>query len=202
MINTKNNKKLLGSSILLAFTSSLCCIVPLLAIFGSAGSFLSMFSWLESIRPYLLGATALALAIAFYQAYKSSAKDNCGCEEKKTGLHSKTFLWIVAFLSLMLATFPNYAPLFQKTRVKQSIISNSSSKQSVLHIRGMSCPACEGHINQALESKKGVQSVITSYEKGQTVVKFDSTQVSLAELTATVEKETGYKITNKSTNVN
>lgn len=66
----------------------------------------------------------------------------------------------------------------------------------------MSCAACEGHINHALQTKKGVQSVITSYGKGQAVVKFDSTQVSLTQLESAVEKERGYKITNKSTNGN
>ena len=140
-MNKSNNNKLLGSGILLAFTSSLCCIVPLLALFGSVGSLASMFSWVEPIRPYLLGAIAVVLSIAFYQAYKPSAKDNCGCEEKKTGMQSKTFLWIVALLSVALSAFPYYAPYFQKKPIQQSVISNSNTKQSILHIRGMSCAA-------------------------------------------------------------
>lgn len=197
MRNTKNNKKLLGSGILLAFTSSLCCIVPLLVLFGSVGSVVSMFSWVEPLRPYLLGATAMVLGIAFYQAYKPTVKDNCECEEKKTGIQSKTFLWIVALLSVALSTFPYYAPYFQKTPIQQSISNNSYNKQVVLQIRGMSCSACEGHINHALQSKKGVQSVVTSYGKGQAVVRFDSTQISLAQLESAVEKETGYKIIKK-----
>ncbi|WP_316751519.1 mercuric transport protein MerTP [Pedobacter gandavensis] len=197
-----NTNKLLGSGILLAFTSSLCCIVPLLALFGSVGSLASMFSWVEPIRPYLLLATALVLAIAFYQTYKPTKKDDCGCEEKKTGMQSKTFLWVVALLSFTLSAFPYYAPYFQKKPIQQSTTSNFNYKQSVLHIRGMSCSACEGHINQALQSKKGVKSVVTSYGKGQAVVKFDSTQISLTQLKEIVEKETGYKIINKSANVN
>lgn len=197
-----NNINLLGSSILLAFTSSVCCIVPLLALFSSVGSVASMFNWVEPIRPYLLIATALILAIAFYQAYKSSPKDDCGCEKKKTGMQSKTFLWIVALFSVGLSTFPYYVPYFQKAPIQQSPTNNFNSKQSILHVRGMSCSACEGHINRALQSKKGVQSVVTSYGEGQAVVKFDSTQISLAQLEEAVEKETGYKIINKSTNDN
>lgn len=192
-----NNNKLLSSGILLAFTSSLCCIIPLLALFGSVGSIASMFSWIEPIRPYLLGATTLVLAIAFYQTYKPSSKDNCGCETKQTGMQSKTFLWIVTFLSVALSAFPYYAPYFQKTPIQQNTANNSYNKQSVLHIRGMSCSACEGHINHALQSKRGVCSVVTSYGKGQAVVKFDSTQISLTQLKMIVEQETGYKIVNK-----
>lgn len=197
-----NNNKLLGSGILLALTSSLCCIAPLLALFGSIGGVASMFSWVEPVRPYLLGATALVLIIAFYQVYKPNAKDNCGCEEKKSSMQSKTFLWMVAFCSVVLSTFPYYALYFQKLPVKQSTVISSYNKQSLLHIRGMSCSACEGHINHALQSKKGVQSVVTSYGKGQAIVKFDSTQISLAQLESAVEKETGYKIIKKSANVN
>ena len=117
-------------------------------------------------------------------------------------MQSKTFLWIVALLSVALSAFPYYAPYFQKKPIQQSVISNSNTKQSILHIRGMSCAACEGHINHALQSKKGVQSVVTSYGKGVAVVKFDSTQVSLPQLETAVETETGYKIINKSANVN
>ncbi len=198
----KLNHKLLGSGLLLAFTSSLCCILPLFALFGSVGSMVSMFSWIEPIRPYLLTATACLLGISFYQAYKPIAKDTCGCEEKKTGLQSKSFLWIITLLSITFSAFPYYAAYFQKATMQQNVVNNPNIKQSVLQIRGMSCAACEGHINQALQSKKGVQSVVTSYGTGQSVVKFDSTQVSLIQLETAVEKETGYKITNKSVYVN
>ncbi|PYF77428.1 mercuric transport protein MerTP [Pedobacter nutrimenti] len=197
-----NHIKLLSSGILLALTSSLCCIVPVLALFGSIGSAASMFGWVEPIRPYLLGATAAVLAMAFYKAYQPRSTDQCGCEEKKTVMQSKTFLWVIALVSLALSAFPYYISYFQKPPAKQSTLGNTYNKQSVLHIRGLSCAACEGYINHALQSKKGVQSVVTSYGKGQSVVKFDSTLVSLAQLEEAVEKETGYKITNKSSHVN
>lgn len=197
MSKGNNSNKLLSSGIVLAFTSSLCCIAPLLAIFGSVGSFVSIFSWVEPIRPYLLLATALVLARAFYLAYKPVSKDNCGCEEKKTGLQSKTFLCIIAVVSVALSTFPYYATYFQKEAVQLSASDRSYNKLSVINIQGMSCAACEGHVNHALQSKKGVLSVETFYAKGQTVVKFDSTQISLDQLKMTVEKETGYKTLNK-----
>lgn len=78
MSKTKNNRLLLGSGLLLALTSSLCCIVPVLAIVGGAGGAVSAFSWAAPLRPYLLAATVLTLGVAFYQAYKPQRKDECG----------------------------------------------------------------------------------------------------------------------------
>ncbi|SKA06635.1 Copper chaperone CopZ [Chitinophaga eiseniae] len=199
MSNEKNGKVLLGSGLLLAVTSSLCCIVPLLAIVGGTGGAVATFSWAAPLRPYLLGATVLILGFAFYQAYKPRQKDACGCpgEEKKSGLQSKTFLWVITVMSVLLSTFPYYAKYFQPQQSGPQIIVNNSAgaEQAVLHIQGMSCEACEGHVNNALLQKKGVRKVNTFYGKGISIVEFDSTQISLKQLAATVETETGYQVT-------
>lgn len=201
MSQAKYNRKLLVSGVLLALTSSLCCIVPLLALLGTAGSALSVFSWIAPLRPYVLAATAVVLAIAFYQVYKPVKKeDDCGCAEKKSWIQSKTFLWIVTIASIGLSTFPYYASLFQEEAPKQLITNVQSSHQTIISIEGMSCAACEDHVNRALLQRKGVQQVATSYEKGQSTVQYDSTQISLQQLAATIEKETGYKVINLNTN--
>jgi mercuric ion transport protein len=198
MSNGKNSKVLLGSGLLLAVTSSLCCIVPLLAIVGSAGGAVAVFSWAAPLRPYLLGATVLVLGFAFYQAYKPQQKDACGCadEGKKSWLQSKTFLWVITVVSVLLSSFPYYAKYLQPKASEQPIAVNNSAnvQQAVIHIQGMSCEACEGHVNNALLEKKGVQQVNTSYAKGLSIVKFDSTQISLQQLAAAIENETGYKV--------
>ena len=106
MSNEKNNKILLGSGLVLALTSSLCCIVPALAIISGTSSAVAAFSWAAPLRPYLLGATVLILGFAFYQAYKPQKKDECACETKRSFLQSKSFLWIVAVVSLLLSAFP------------------------------------------------------------------------------------------------
>jgi mercuric ion transport protein len=198
MTNGKNRKVLLGSGLLLAVTSSLCCIVPLLAIVGGAGGAVAALSWAAPLRPYLLAATVLVLGFAFYQAYRPRHKDGCGCtiEKKKSWLQSKTFLWVITSVSVLLSTFPYYAKYFQPEVSGQPVLVNTSAsiEEVVLHIKGMSCEACEGHVNNALLQKKGVQQVNTSYAKGISIVKFDSTQISLQQLAATVESETGYKV--------
>ncbi|HWK05113.1 MAG TPA: mercuric transport protein MerTP [Puia sp.] len=194
MSNGKDNKVLLSSGLLLAFTSSLCCIVPVLAIIGGAGGTVAAFSWAAPLRPYLLVATVLVLGFAFYRAYKPQAKGECGCAEKKSVLQSKTFLWAVAVISILLSAFPYYANVFQQKITPQLVADNSNMQQAVIHIKGMGCEDCEGHVNNALLQRTGVRSVRTSYAKGETMVKFDSTLTSLGQLAAVIEKETGYKV--------
>ncbi|HQS22877.1 MAG: hypothetical protein B7Y11_01595 [Sphingobacteriia bacterium 24-36-13] len=202
MSSTKQIRKLLGSGLLLALASSLCCIVPILALFGAAGSAVSMFSWIAPLRPYLLTLTVVVLGIAFYRAYRPARKDECGCADKKTGMQSKQFLWIIAFLSVGLSAFPYYADYFYPKNPAQPAATTGHFSQTVIRIKGMSCEACEGHVNHALQQQKGVQQVSTSYAKGESLVKFDSSQVSLQQLAAAVEKETGYTVTNIKNDVN
>lgn len=196
MSKSTQNKKLMGSGLLLAFASSLCCIMPILALLGATGSAVSMFSWIAPFRPYLLLATAIVLGMAFYRAYRPVKKDDCDCAEKKTGMQSKGFLWTVTLLSIALSTFPYYADHFYKKSAVQTTIQSGQFSQKVIRIKGMSCEACEGHVNHALQQQKGVQQVSTSYAKGESLVKFDSSQVSLQQLAAAIEKETGYTVTN------
>ncbi|HEX9513062.1 MAG TPA: mercuric transport protein MerTP [Puia sp.] len=194
MSNGKNNKVLLGSGLLLAVTSSLCCIIPVLTIIGGAGGTVAAFSWAAPLRPYLLGTTALVLGFAFYRAYKPEQKDECGCEEKKSVLQSKIFLWAVAVISILLSAFPYYAKVFEQKMPQRIVANNSNMRQAVIHIKGMGCEDCEGHVNNALLQKRGVQDAHTSYAKGEAMVKFDSTQISLPQLAAAIEKETGYRV--------
>lgn len=198
MSRAKKNNRLLGSGILLAFTSSLCCIVPLLALLGTAGSAASMLSWVAPMRPFLLAATAIVLGIAFYRAYRPATKDACGCAEDtpKGLMQSKGFLWVIAIVSVGLSAFPYYAPYFQQKAAPVTVMADAQGlSRVVMDIEGMSCAACEGHVNSALQGQKGVQEVVTSYAGGNAMVRYDSTQVSLQQLTTALEAETGYKVT-------
>lgn len=201
MIKAKSNTRLLGSSILLALTSSLCCIAPLLAIFGAAGGALSIFSWIAPLRPYLLGATVLVLALAFYRAYKPVKKDECGCDTRKGLMQSKAFLWIIAIISIGLSTFPYYEPYLQKEVKKHSASNRQNIQQTTFQIQGMSCAACEGHINSVLLQKKGIQTVTTSYAEATATIKFDSTEISTQQMADAIEKEAGYKVLNANEDV-
>ncbi|NIG55768.1 mercuric transport protein MerTP [Chitinophaga sp. Cy-1792] len=197
MSNGKNTKALLGSGILLALTSSLCCIAPLLAIIGGAGGSMATFSWAAPLRPYLLGATALVLGLAFYQAYKAKpVSDCCAVTAKKSWLQSKGFLWTVAAMTVLLSSFPYYAKYLQSPApvAKAAVTNTNHLQQVVLHIAGMGCEDCEGHVNKALQQLPGVHQVQTKYDKGISTVTFDSLLVSYQQLATTVERETGYKV--------
>jgi mercuric ion transport protein len=202
MSKSANTTKLLGSGVILALTSSLCCIGPLLAIFGAAGGALTMFNWIAPLRPYLLGATALVLALAFYQAYKPVKKDDCGCDTKKGPMQSKTFLWVVAIISIGLSTYPYYEPYFQSDEKKVVLKNGINMHQVTFRIEGMTCVACEGHVNKALREQKGVQEVSTSYVEGQSRVKYDRTKNSEQQLAKIIENQTGYKVINITSDVN
>jgi copper chaperone CopZ len=195
MSTGKNNKILFGSGLLLALTSSLCCIAPILAIISGTGSAIVAFSWADPLRPYLLAVTALVLGVAFYQVYKPRQEDECGCEEKRSVLRSKSFLWVIVVLSILLSSFPYFAHLFQRQVLQEALINRSPTiRQVVLHIQGMGCQECERYVNRALLQQKGVQEANTSYAKGEATIKFDSTQISMQQLTSTIENETGYKV--------
>ena len=50
----KIDKKLIGASIITAIAASLCCIVPVLALFSGASSVASLFSWVAPFSHTLL----------------------------------------------------------------------------------------------------------------------------------------------------
>lgn len=198
MRNSKNNKALMGTGILLAFTSSLCCILPLLSILGAITGLSSSLSWVEGFRPYLIMGTVLILAIAFFRAYKPKKSDDCGCsvDEKQSFVAFKRFLWIITVVSVLLISFPYYSGTFLSNPEKNAALVNENDLQeSILHIEGMTCKACEGHVNNALQKQLGVVESTCDYEKGLARVKYDKTKVTADKLAEETEKKTGYKVT-------
>lgn len=194
-INTRYN--VLISSILLATTSSLCCIVPVITIIGGVAGVSSSFGWLTPLRPYLIVATVLSLGFAFYQAYKPRKKDSCGCETgKKSFVQSKTFVWIIACLTIGLLTFPYYSHIFF-TQKQPNATQLSSTNDTVANFRviGMTCTSCEEHVNRVLLDEIGVVEAKTSYEDSTTTVIYDKTKVSLVKLMQSVNEKTDYKTT-------
>ena len=197
MSGQRSNKALVGTSILLALTSSLCCILPVLAIAGGIGGFASSLAWVEPLRPYLMAGTAAVLGTAFYRAYKPKKADHCGCAagEKKSVMASKGFLWTMTVISALLMTFPYYSGIFiPKQQSKTASVSSNDLREATFQVEGMTCKACEEHVNSALLKQDGVVEAVTDYEKGQASVKFDISKISPEQLALATEKETGYKV--------
>src|SRR6266540_2124309 len=162
-----------------AVVASLCCITPVIALIGGLSGAASSFSWLVPFRPYLIGVTVVIFAFAWYQKLKPKTKEEIACdcdEEGKTIFwRSKTFLAIITVIAALLIMFPLYAKIFYpKLQQTQIIITDKSNLASVqLDITGMSCEACTQEINSELSKVNGVIEYKTSYEKANSIVKFD-----------------------------
>jgi len=106
MQTQKTNKSLIGAGIFAAIAASLCCITPVLALVAGISGFASAFSWLDPLRPYLIGITVLVLGFAWYQKLKLKKEIECDCEEddQPSFWQSKRFLAIITVIAALYNT--------------------------------------------------------------------------------------------------
>ena len=186
-----------------AVAASLCCITPLLALLAGSSSMAANFSWIAPARPYLIGLSIVVLLFAWYQQLKHTSKmDDCNCEpsKKPTFLQSKSFLSIVTIGAIVMMTFPLYAKMFYpKPKVQAVPVAVIKNKEQVSYnIEGMTCEACEEHVNIELSKVKGVVAYKTSYANKNSVITFDKSIVDITKIEATINN-TGYKAVNYKT---
>lgn len=201
--NKKQNKtrKLLGAGVVSAVAASLCCITPVLALISGTSGIASAFSWMEPLRPYLIGITILVLALAWHQKLKPRTKEEieCACDKdgKKPFIQTKTFLGIVTVFSALMLAFPYYAHVFYPSNTQKEvvIVNESDVKEVTFDIEGMTCDACASHIENDVMKLSGVIQVKASYENGEAEITYDSTKVVIDEIKTAINK-TGYKVTN------
>lgn len=190
-------KFLTGSSIITAFLSSLCCITPLLALVAGSSGMASAFSWLEPVRPYLVGLTVAVLGCAWYQKLKPQKQVTCDCEAggRKSFWQSALFLGLVTIVSGLLITFPYYARIFYPKPQQINVVAtgNNNMRQVEFSIKVMTCGGCEAHVNHELSKVKSIIEYKTSYEKAGCVIKFDGSKIETDSIAAIINK-TGYKV--------
>jgi len=199
---TASEKKWIGAGMLAAIAASLCCITPVLAVLGGLGGIASTFTWLDPLRPYLIGFTAIALGYAFYNAYKPEKEGDleCACEDdespaKKNFINSKAFLWVVTGISILMFAFPSYSHIFFPDTNNTIVVVNESNIIEVkLFIEGMTCTGCEESVDYTLSKQEGVLSAVSSYESGIANVKYDKSKVKPEQLAQAIEDEVGYKV--------
>ncbi len=206
---TASEKKWIGAGMLAAVAASLCCITPVLAVLGGLGGIASTFSWLDPLRPYLIGVTAVVLAYAFYNAYKPKKEGDveCACEParpaggdeespaKKNFINTKAFLWVVTGVSILMFAFPSYSHIFfPDTNNNIVVVDESNITEAKLYIEGMTCTGCEESVNYTLRNQVGVLSAVSSYETGIADVKYDKSKVKPEQLAQAIEDEVGYKV--------
>lgn len=197
MITTIAKSKNIIAGLITAGGASICCITPVLAFLGGAGSVASSFSWIEPVRPYLVAATVAVFAFAWYHALKPQKQEDCGCDIviNKSFWQSKMFLSIATLVAALLLLFPYYAKSFypkaQKTQVV--ITDKSDIRQLKFTIKGMTCEGCTAHVDKQLAGVDGVINFHTSYEQACSIVTFDASKTSADSVTAAIN-ETGYKV--------
>lgn len=199
----KNIHLLPNLGIVTALASSLCCIMPIVAILAGTTGIASTFSWLDPARPYFIGSTTLILSFAWYQKLKpvkqtsgESLDCNCEAESKKPFLKTKTFLTMITILSILLLSFPSYSHLFfQKSDGQVSISQTVKNQKIEFVISGMTCTGCEVHVKSEINKLKGIIIAQVSYEKGNAIVVLDNKKTNIAEITKAINS-TGYKVVN------
>lgn len=200
-------QKLNGLSItgvLTAFTASLCCITPVLALVAGTSGIASAFSWVEPIRPWLMGLTLIVLGLAWYQKLKPTkiSDIDCGCEKddlaakagKPSFFQSKRFLGIVTVFVVLMLAFPAYADIFFPKHEKETtVVDKNSIVRAEFKIDGMTCTGCEAHVEHEVDKLSGIITVKASYEKNNTIVEYDPSLTSIDSIKAAI-KATGYHI--------
>jgi copper chaperone CopZ len=176
-----------------------------LALLGGAGSFASLFSWIEPFRPYFIGLTCLVFAFAWYQKLTPQQQLNCNCDiaNNKSFWNSKSFLGIVTIVAALLISFPSYAKVFypKKQPIKTMLVDKTNIKQAVFKINGMSCESCTQHVNSEISKLKGIIAFHTSYENANSTVKFDNLKTSVDSIAAAINSS-GYKVLSQTVTTN
>ncbi len=187
------NKKFIGAGILTAIAASLCCITPILALIAGAGGLASTFTWIEPLRPYLIGVTVVVLGFAWYGQLKPGKEIDCECEEddKKSFFQSTTFLALVTLFAAVMLAFPYYSGTLYPEQQKSEVVA-ANLITAELKINGMTCEGCEANIKNYAQAA-GADSVSADYKSGKAVIKFSEEKTSLDSIENNI-KLLGYEI--------
>lgn len=206
----------LGSAIVAAVASSLCCILPVLAIAFGLGAF-GIASFFETLRPYLLFVVVVALAFSFYQTYfrREKCDEGQACSTKPIGRFNQIILWAATIGIAVFALFPYYSGYIvtaldkpqPTTEVNQVATENpvnpneaenamveaedQSRKTVVITVDGMTCEACASHIGVALKRIKGIYSASASYPEKNIKVVYNPKQVKIERIKQGI-RDAGY----------
>lgn len=186
-----------------AFVSSLCCVLPLIAVIFGLGAF-GTAAIFESVRYPMIGVAFAALAYGFYRVYfrREECAEGEACATKPVSRINKVFLWIGAIVIVAFAFSPSYLgyiaaaitnPLAVETAPIVVPEESATKKTVVLQIRGMTCDACETHIEVPLRKLKGVISADANYKNHNVTIVYDSAQVTIEKIKEAI-LATGYEL--------
>lgn len=197
MTTKKQSKGALITGIISAIAASSCCIPPVIAAIAGISGGASSLSWIEPFRPYLIGFAILAIGYAWYTHLKPKQVDDCGCDiEKPKWYQSRGFLIGMTIFAIISISFPYYAHIFYGNQTEKNVIITDQSdvKNIDIKIEGMTCEACQNHVNESVLALPGVIKIETSYDNSNAIVKYDKSKTDIKEIENAVNS-TGYTAT-------
>jgi len=194
MKTDKKSKTAAYTGLFAAIAASSCCIPPVIALIAGIGGSASSLAWVEPFRPYLILLAVIAIGYAWYNYLKPKTKDDCGCGiEKPKWYQTKGFLIGITLFSIVSISFPYYAHIFYPNNKKEIIVVNESNiENTTIPIEGMTCDACQNHVNHAINQLPGIINVESSYNKANTTVSFDKSKTNINDIINAINS-TGYK---------
>jgi copper chaperone CopZ len=186
-----------------AAVGAVCCLGPVVLVsLGVTGAWIGNLSALETYRPFFMVMAAGFLGFGFYRGYGRSKQEECDdgaeCEVSQASLANRISLWIATvaviglFASPYLLSFGLEEVTAQSTPPESSKVNvDKSSEQpdkvelrtTVLKVEGMTCGGCVRTIHSTLKAIDGVNKVQVSLEPPQAKVTYDTSKVSVDDLT-------------------
>lgn len=184
------------TGVVAAIAASSCCIPPVIAAIAGIGGASSSLTWMEPFRPYLIGLAVVAIGYAWYSHLKPKDEDNCGCEiDKPKFYQTRGFLIGMTMFAILSIGFPYYSGVFFPDNKSDVVVVDKSSVHKInLRIEGMTCDACQVHVNHTVNELDGIINMSTSYVDGEAIIEFDITRTSIEEIKEAVNS-TGYEVT-------
>lgn len=195
----------MGGGIAAAIVSSLCCILPLIAVIFGLGSF-GLASASETLRPYLLVLAVAVLGYGFYRVYfrREECAPQESCAIKPVNKINQIPLWIATVVIVAFALAPYYTGYIAAAITAPNLLTTESApvvapaesaakKTVVLNVRGMTCDACETHIEVPLRKLQGVISADADYKKHNVTVVYDPAHVTVEKIKEAITA-TGYEL--------
>lgn len=197
-METQKSKGAVLTGLIAALAASSCCVPPLIALIAGVGGGASSLSWMEPLRPYLVGLAVIAIGYAWYSHLKTKKAEDCGCDiEKPKFYQTKKFLIAITLFSIISITLPYYSNIFYSNNKREVIISSPENVQEVkFNIEGMTCASCEEHVIQAINKLPGIISVTANAEKGISEVKYDKSKSIIKDIVNAIDG-TGYKVSSE-----
>jgi copper chaperone CopZ len=191
-----NSKGAVITGVVAAIAASSCCMPPVIAAIAGVGGASTSLAWAEPFRPYLIGLAVVSIGYAWYNHLKRIKKGDC-CEIEKPKIYqTKEFLIGMTFFAAISITLPYYSSAIFPENKKEVVVKGSSNNKKITTtIEGMTCDACQNHVNHAVNELPGIISSNTSYDNGVAVVEFDKTVVTGNEIMDAINS-TGYMVSN------